>query len=299
MHSLHRQELLFRDPALQAAFGEQGFVKLPLLSAGEADRLARYYRETRGRHETVSHLHHTTTDTQDTDLIWAVDREIKAVLEPALHRVMAGFRPLVATFHVKEPGAGSATGIHQDPTFVDEDLYDSANVWVALQDTDTHNGNLFFVKGSHRIRALRITPECPNYYDTFRDQLGDLAVQVPLRKGEAVVFKNATIHGATENASGDIRLASTLLLCSQQAEWLLYYREREPDAPIEKYVLDLEAFVAMAKNGRPDRRVYQGTVPYNFPQLTKAEFLARTRPAAVLPGSYWQRVRNFFLLKTA
>ena len=268
---------LFIDQKKQIEFEEKGYLVLPLLSGEQVYELKALYESTHSQHAVINNLHHTTTDTQDTELIYQIDTDVKRIFSQALDHHLVNYKALAATFHIKEPGKGSATGLHQDPTFVDETQYISANVWVALQDTNENNGNLYFAEGSNKaIYSLRITPASPNYYQSFIDELRLLVKQVPLKKGEAVIFSNATIHGATENLSPNVRLAATLLICSAPAQWLFYYRDKDqPDGEIEKYHLTLEEFVAMQKTGKPSALALSEKIRYEFPSLSLAEYQNR------------------------
>jgi hypothetical protein len=289
----------FKDAKQQAVFDKEGFIKVPFLNAAQVDEVVKLFNETRQQHATVATLHHTTTDTYLPDLIYKVDAKIKEVFAPELEKIFTNYKTLVGSFHIKEPGPGSATGTHQDPTFVDEPKYSSANIWVALHDIDTHNGNLFFVNGSNKaITSLRVTPNHPSYYQSFYQSLPGLSTQVPLKKGEAVIFNNATIHGATDNLSNDIRLACTMLVCNKEADWLLYYQERgAPNDKIEKYVLDLDTFISMPKDSRPEQKAFSKFISYEYPQLTLDEFLKRVGKAEKPAKSYLERIREVFRIK--
>jgi ectoine hydroxylase-related dioxygenase (phytanoyl-CoA dioxygenase family) len=290
---------LFLEKRLQEEFEEFGYVVTPLITSEQADELVELFHETRALHQTVSALHHTTTDTQNPDLIRRVDSKIKQLFVPALDLILQNFKPLVGCIHIKEKGEGSATGIHQDPTFVDEDNFVSANVWVALHDMNEYNGNLFFIPGSNKIECLRVTPDSPSYYEYFNSSLPEMAVQVPLKKGDAVIFNNATIHGATDNVRDDLRLAATLLICSKSAEWFIFYKEKiTAFDKIEKYQLDFDAFITMAKDGRPNASTFKGFISYNFPSISKEAFLqatGRIKPAL----SYFHRIKAVFKRKMA
>lgn len=292
-------EPLFKDKAQQDFFDKNGYVKVRLFTNQQADELVKCFNDTRTQHQTVKNLHHTTTDTENPELIYPVDAKIKELFVPELDKIMQNYQALVGTFHIKEPGPRSETGIHQDPTFVDEDKYCSANVWVALQDIDEHNGNLFFVNGSnHALKSLRVTPYSRAYYDSFYGDLEQMSTSVPLKKGEAVIFNNATIHGATENLSNDIRLAATVLVCSAPAQWMLYYHDKTTaNNKIEKYHLDLETFVAMPKDGRPDKKAFKEFVSYNFPEMTKDEFIKITKGGTVQKPNFIQQLLNVFRAK--
>jgi len=289
---------VFKDPKQQQAFVKNGFLKVPLLTVAQADELVALFNDTRDEHAKVSRLHHTTTDTYNPDLIYKVDAKIKQVFLPELEKILSDFRPLIGSFHIKEPGTGSATGTHQDPTFVDEPSYYSANVWVALHDMDAGNGNLYFVPGSNKITSLRVTPGYPSYYQSFSQSLPEIAIQVPMKKGEAVIFYNGTIHGATDNLSDQLRLACTLLICSKPADWILYYQEKDaPSDKIERYVVDLDSFIAMPKDSRPDKKAFSKYISYEFPQLTKDEFLKITGLGIRPNRSYMDRLKDVFRIK--
>jgi hypothetical protein len=290
---------IFKDEKQQAVFDKQGFIKIPFLKAEQADELVKLFNDTREQHATVANLHHTTTDTYIPELIYKVDTRLKEIFLPELEKILVDFKPLIGSFHIKEPGAGSATGTHQDPTFVDEWKYCSANVWVALHDIDEHNGNLFFVNGSNRaVTSLRVTPTHPSYYQSFYQSLPGLSTQVPLKRGEAVIFNNATIHGATDNLSDTIRLACTMLVCNKSADWLLYYQEKgAPNDKIEKYKVDLDTFIAMPKDGRPDQKVFSNYITYEYPQITKSEFLERIGKEEKPVRNYFERIKEVFRMK--
>ena len=289
---------IFKDDKYQHDFEKNGFITLPLLNNIQVDELNRFFVGTKKQHETVANLHHTTTDTENIELINLVDKKIKSVFLPELDKVLCNFKALAGCFHIKETGSGSATGIHQDPTFVDELKYTSANVWVALQDIDKNNGNLYFIPGSNQVvSSLRVVPTFPPYYQSFNESLPQMAIHAPLKKGEAVIFNNSVIHGATENLSNHIRLAATLLICSEEAEWLLYYKEENaPSEMVEKYYLNLDTFISMHKGGRPSMQMFQEYLTYDFPQITKKEFIERTNKNQGKELSYFQKIKKFITM---
>lgn len=269
---------LFRNPLTQAAFDKNGFVKISLLNQQQVDALVSCYAQNKTAHEASNTLHHTTTDTKNTEVILKVDSIIKEIFVPALNKQMQNIKPLAGCFHIKETGSNSATGIHQDPTFVDEKKYSSVNVWVALHDITSNNGNLYFINGSHRVsKSLRTIPDCPVYFQSYVNVLQKNRVEVPLKAGEAVIFSNATIHGATNNLSDKRRLAATLLVCSEEAQWEIYVNDTSrKNQPIERYVLDLNAFIHMSKNGKPDIASMKEQFDYAFPSISEQEFFKKT-----------------------
>jgi ectoine hydroxylase-related dioxygenase (phytanoyl-CoA dioxygenase family) len=271
---MYSSKQIFKDKAKQDEFDRFGYVKTPLLDPAHIKKLVNCYEKNKTEHQKVQTLHHTSTDTANIHLIIEEDALIKEAFLPALDKILVDYKALVGCLHIKEPGSGSATGMHQDPTFVDDELYISANVWVALQDIDSTNGNLFFVKGSNRVsNSLRAIPTYPVYYHSFSDKLRDMAVEVPLKAGEAIIFSNATIHGATDNKKKEPRLAATLLVCSKEAQWQIYYNDETRDkTPIERYDLDFNTFIEMPKNGRPSSVGLRERLDYVFPEISERDF---------------------------
>lgn len=264
---------IFIDPVRQKEFDDNGFVKIQLLSPAQADELYAFYESVSEQHSSEHSLHHTTTETRDRDLILRVDQQIKEAFTPALVPYLSGYKGLASCFHIKESGTGSATGLHQDPTFVDDSRYYSANIWCALQDIDSTNGNLYFVKGTNKVHSLRPVPSYPSYYSEVQDLARENRMEVPLRKGEAVIFQNATIHGATDNVSGRIRLAATLLIASEQAQWCMLYNEaHDQTGRLSRYDLDMDAFIDFNIHHRPPAQALRGEEPYTFPMLDRTQF---------------------------
>jgi ectoine hydroxylase-related dioxygenase (phytanoyl-CoA dioxygenase family) len=131
------------------------------------------------------------------------------------------------------------------------------------------------------------------YYQSFAEVLRDMAIEVPLRAGEAVVFNNATIHGATDNESDRRRLAATLLVCSEQAQWQIYFNDTgRSEKPIERYELDFDTFIHMPKNGRPAERALREKFDYAFPQISEREFREKTGNGSKPKNSVYQFFSN-------
>jgi ectoine hydroxylase-related dioxygenase (phytanoyl-CoA dioxygenase family) len=104
----------------------------------------------------------------------------------------------------KQPHSAAPVLWHQDNgyTYVEPQAY--LTCWIALTDATTDNGCVSVVPGVHRDGTLehRSTPigeEC----------WGDwgLAVDVPVRAGDVVVFSSLTPHATRENRTDDVRKA--------------------------------------------------------------------------------------------
>lgn len=264
----------FKNNSYQSSYLKDGFVKFPLLDTSEVAQLREFYSTRKSKHLTHQPILHSTSDTSDYSLVNEVDNFIQKTVKRALDNVIDNYEPLIANYLTKEPGKGSETEYHQDPTLVDESKYVSGNVWIALQDTDTKNGNLKIIRGSHLVCPnIRSTPNCPLYFERFKDALDDYAVEVPLKAGEAVFVNHNTIHGATSNSSTAERIAAVLAIKSKDAPWIFYYWEPgTPEDNVEMYSISPYAFSRLVKNQRPEFGTLMGKVNPRFKVIEKKEF---------------------------
>lgn len=267
--------IYFFDKTLQEKFERDGFVVVDLLNRDEVQQLRDFYFNNKESHLEVLTKMHSTCDTNNLDLILKSDELIKKIYTPKLDKILKSYESLLGGYLVKEIGENSETGFHQDPTLVNENKYISANVWVALQDTNSVNGNLRVIKGSHRMGDILVaTPAFPTIFESFKDDLVDYATEIPVKAGQAIILDNKLIHGATENLTNEERIAVVMAIKSKAAEWSFYYLDPENDQnKVEKFKIDFNSFSKLVKNNRPPEAEFLGFIDHNFVQLSKDEFL--------------------------
>lgn len=258
----------------QHQFERDGYTIIDLLEAEEVDALRAFYFENKANHLVVNDKMHSTSDTQNTSLILSVDKKIKKIIVPKLERALTEFDLLIGGFLVKEPGQGSATGFHQDPTLVDSLEHVSANVWIALQDTNHANGNLSVVKGSHRLGDMMVvTPIFPTIFRDFEKELKYFTTELPIKAGQAIILNNKLIHGASVNQTKEERLAIVLAIKSKSANWSFHYLDPEhKNSKIERFRIDLESFASLKKNNRPENGAFIEYIDFDFPRISFEEF---------------------------
>ena len=228
----------FRDPELQATLERDGYAVLPLLDADEVATL-------RAAHDGLGRAPgdpgkacQSSFHSYDRDYKQAVNREIRAVLDDHLETVFDRQRALPCNFIAKYPGGMGGFGLHQDLTLVDESQHRSVEVWIALEDTDETNGQLWMVPGSHTwlptIRGIQSFPFA--YGDLSRRIIRDHAVPVPVSAGTAVVFTHAVLHCSFPNRTDTPRLVAITDLIPEEAEHLHYFGDG--DGNVDCYVID-------------------------------------------------------------
>ncbi len=135
----------FKSNKLNKKFKENGFVKLQLISPQTADKLKNLYFTYKKAHLEVNELFHSTSDTGNSELIRSINSKIKSLLIPEYNKLFVNIEYFIANFLVKEPNKSSIVPAHQDWTFVDENKFQSINIWVGLEHVNHQNGRMWFI----------------------------------------------------------------------------------------------------------------------------------------------------------
>lgn len=119
-----------------------------------------------------------------------------------------------AIFWIKEPGAGSFVGWHQDVAYWGLDNRELVTVWVALSNADEQAGCMSVLPASqHQTLNHDETYDADNLL-TRGQHIDDIdpadTVAMPLRPGQASFHNVATAHGSGPNRSNDRRIGLSL-----------------------------------------------------------------------------------------
>jgi Phytanoyl-CoA dioxygenase (PhyH) len=213
---------VFGSDSVQRDFQRDGFVKLSLLDNAEVLRLTELFVEsTGGTVRNSEYGMYIGLEELDLEVKRDIIRRVSAVVLPKANRHFLDCKPHLGSFLVKAPGAGGYTYPHQDWTFVDSPPYTSMTIWIALVDTDEHNGALGFVRGSHRFFDKPVGSPSPEFRTCTQGHeaiLYEYLEFVPLDAGEAIVFDNRTIHGAAPNTTEVPRTAVAIGMTPCEAQ---------------------------------------------------------------------------------
>ena len=152
---------------------------------------------------------------------------IIGVMQSFVEQHLQNFQVVIATFIVKGKGTYNITPIHQDWTFVDEQSYNSYNLWCPLQEVDLQNGALGILPGSHQLLGNTARPSpSPPYVPVYREcamELFSYLHFLHLRAGEAVLFDHRCLHAAVPNHSESPRIAIGLCITHKAAKLQHHY----------------------------------------------------------------------------
>jgi hypothetical protein len=259
-----------RDPDLERALAEDGYVRFPLLDADQVAELIDAHRRLAPDLEADGGMAFDYLQ-EDRSTMRAVTELVRPLWDEVLPDVFVDHRVVFSTFVIKRPGPESSMFLHDDRTFVDESQYRAHTLWVALDDTspELDNGCLHLVPGSHRITDAPSGSGTPHWIADYHEYLSRFVVPVPAAAGDAVLYDSRTLHGSPVNRTDRPRHAMASAIAPRQAQ--LTHVVAHGDLR-RTYAVDASFFIdhhphAVERSGMPsgyallDERVEQHPVP--------------------------------------
>lgn len=222
--------MLFKDKNTQAQLEENGYVIIPFLNSTELETLNSFYTTVHGNEEPPLFIDniHMTSWCESPQYKQEIASGLSNLFKPATDRYFANARTLNNVFIIKKSGPKTTFKVHQDWNVIDENNYQSVNVWVPLHDVNEQTGALWILKGSHKInRKIRGAGYLFPEYSEFEEQLQKQAISVSLKAGEAIVFYHSVIHGSPPNQSGKNRIAACFSVIPKEAPLCIYFQNGE------------------------------------------------------------------------
>lgn len=189
--------------------------------------------------------------------------------------MLQNYKPVMGVFTAKRPGPQSEMLLHQDWSLVDEAQFRSVSVWLATCDMDHNNGNLQVVRKSHLFagfpRGINVPVSFENITAGLQEQF---LTDIPLKKGDAVVFDHRLLHCSPVNNTDMLRLAAVLALIPEEADLIHYFRHPDNHRELEMLLLrdgDFHMLNFFDSNNKPKHIKSLGFVPADFRQISLAE----------------------------
>jgi ectoine hydroxylase-related dioxygenase (phytanoyl-CoA dioxygenase family) len=202
----------------------------------------------------------------------SIYEKIAQAILPYSKEVLDNYKSVMGVFTAKRPGGNSDMLLHQDWSLVDETKFRSVSIWLALCDMDRSNGNLQVAPNSHIYAAAPRGINVPVPFENIRDHmLQNALTDIPIRKGDAIIFEHRLIHASPENQSEKLRLAAVLALIPEEADMLHYYKSPENEGELEILKLDPEAFFLLDFFDMANKPKHLSTVrkiPFSFRLLS-------------------------------
>ena len=181
-----------------------GFVIVDLLSKDEVVYLnklcGQYLQITQTDFVSSSHI----LNQKDSDFI---NDELHKILQHKFESLFPTLQLLGGTLATKIKGKSNLEA-HQDWTIVDENKFNSYNLWIPLVDTNSENGTLGLIPGSHKwnnnLRGFNI----PNDYGKFTKQFLQIGFEPSINAGQAILYNHKLVHYSRPNITNENRNVS-------------------------------------------------------------------------------------------
>jgi ectoine hydroxylase-related dioxygenase (phytanoyl-CoA dioxygenase family) len=214
---------IFKDPLLEFLFSRDGFVVLPnALNMQLLLELKNLYQETKPQPGKTFYTSHWISNPE---YKLTVNNKIKAILGNDILKHLHLYNAVYHYFMVKHPGDTSFNHAHQDWNTIDEKKGRGVSIWAPLIDTNSNNGTMRILKGSHFFyKNLRGTGiEMP--YDCYKVLNHPAFQTVNLNAGDVLFFDQAVVHATHDNQSCNERVALGNILIPRCLPLLHYYSE--------------------------------------------------------------------------
>lgn len=238
---------LLVDPALQDRLRAAGYavVREPVLDPDEVARVRAVAEEFLDRlEEPAGDLFLTVGRVRDAALRAEISGRTAQVVLPRLRPFFVGDAEIRGSaLQVKPPSPTSELNCHQDSSLVDERTELGVYAWVALDDTDEHNGGLQVLPGSHRLGNLQRTLNVPWQLARYGEAMARRSVPLSVPAGCVVFFDAATVHSSPPNQSSRVRLATNAFVTHRGTPLLHFFQDdRTTPGTVEVYEIDLSFF---------------------------------------------------------
>lgn len=235
---------LFKDHDMQTRFEQDGYVKIKLLTTVEVKDLKDYYLSL--QHDHIGQYgFHISLENKNPDYVNGVFNKLFSVFIPKLNQLLVNYKPFTASYVIKEAGLQNIVPPHQDWSFVDEEKFCSATVWVPLMDVNKSNGALGVIKGSHKLfnyQRQSPSPQAKTVLSPHAFTLFPYVEIIEMLAGEALIFDNRTIHASPPNTSGITRIGAGIGITQKEAALLHYYQVPGKEEQINVYEVDKDFF---------------------------------------------------------
>lgn len=209
-------------------FKENGFIVVDLLDSLSLSKLNAVYsvipiNKNQGFYTSLNFEHKHERN-------WA-DSKIKKIVSPKVFSFLPNYLPFLGSFTIKKPGETSDLQLHLDWSITDERHHKAIGVWIPLCDTNSENGTLGLLKGSHKfpysvrgslVNFIFSEGNGPNILDQFANNY--TATEIAINKGQAIIYDLSLAHFSKPNISKYERVAINLIMIPENAETFHFKR---------------------------------------------------------------------------
>jgi hypothetical protein len=262
---------------------EKGYAIVQFLNKAEIKALTDFFYQ---HHSTLPDGMYASSHAGDFAFRQLMNNEIKRVCARAIDVTFSEVTPLGATFMVKSKGENGSLHPHQDWSIVDEEHFNSYNIWLPLVDVNEQNGTLLILPNSHNwltnIRGLNI----PSSYELVTNEVWKYLVPINLKAGEAFIYDHRLLHASGINQTAIPRLAVVYGVIPKKAEMRYYFGVGDT---IEEYACSPDFYFNETITQGPASLPLLNSIPNQNPKITLEQLDQKYAPKRTL----WQKMTAF------
>lgn len=199
----------FHSPTINEHFISKGFALFPFLNEIMLNQVHQVYiafdeknKLSEQRHfYGVNYSLNILSKTENQHLV----ETITDIILPALEEHFCDYRILGVTFITKPPITNETFVYHQDWSYTNEKEHAFATCWVPLYDTNTNNGCMSVIEGTHRSFETYRSDTLDSARIPFDEIPGEIRTDVEMKAGQCLVFHQALFHGSYPNITNRSR----------------------------------------------------------------------------------------------
>lgn len=230
---------MFLNPKYYEEINEKGYIILPFLDESDLKDIKAIYEKYINPKEIIYKDNMFMTSwSLDPKIKFGISSELKTILDEKCKLYFENFKSTNQLFSTKKENTKKIFPLHQDWSIVDESKYLSLNFWIPLQDTDSKNGAMQIIPKSHKLdNYVRGAGYLFPNFESLNKDISPYLFTVNLKKGEALIFFQRTIHGSRTNKTNNVRNAVCFSIYEKDAQFQTYYQSSKDD-PLEIHFPD-------------------------------------------------------------
>lgn len=232
---------IFKDPKLQSQYLQQGYLVVPALDQHQVAEMMQLHDLTHLPSAELPNCYNTSDHVASIETKREIKHNISKVLHSLYSNYLNGFKPVYANFIGKKPSQNSNRELHQDYCFSNEDVFDSYNVWIPLQNITETNSYFSIVRNSYQFFHSYRGRYLRHRFDPISDQIIErLCTNIYPKAGHALIYNTGSLHYTPDNTSDQLRVAISVMTIPEEAEIQLYQSSVEMKGHAERFKVDEE-----------------------------------------------------------
>jgi ectoine hydroxylase-related dioxygenase (phytanoyl-CoA dioxygenase family) len=274
---------IFRNEIFQERFERNGYVVIQFVNQLQLEKLKELF------HAYCPDMSHEDSAVfyslfaNDTKRNCELRNKIREIWFESYERLFFNYQPFAESFLAKGK-TDEQLMLHQDWNYTEEEKHFSATVWCPLADTNTENGTLFVLPGSHHFFQTFRSGTLPSSRIAADQALEPYVVPVNVKAGEAVIFQQGLFHGSYRNRTKDVRVVAASIILEENKPATYYHQVNSDEVEIYEMKDDVffEEIADLSAMKKPKKGVLRSKVNYHHRQFTEEDLLTKLSSKEIL-----------------